>query len=258
MIFLTGVNARDRGWRIRTESSGRTARQDDAGAGHRQHAEPHVGSIKIFGENPGNASHAIGYMPQSNAGFEATALSARRAAPRRFSRAKLGYSWTSQATRTEVTRVLQLDRCGPVCRPSLLAAFRRRRQRIMLAQALLDGPGFSSWTSALASLDPKIQSLPHRMHSSRCMQRERRREFCLVAHRHESLTARHWTRVPLLQGGRSAILGSSDEVVNTVRFLIFTVSRVESMPGRRAVFVVSQAREMSAELACHDGTELNN
>src|ERR1700744_4805187 len=63
---------------------------------------PSSGAITIFGEAPGKASHAIGYMPQSHGGLELTALNARAILEAVAQGEKWGVPWTTRAMRAEV------------------------------------------------------------------------------------------------------------------------------------------------------------
>src|SRR5260221_7253042 len=69
---------------------------------------PLSGSIEIFGEPPGRASHQIGYMPQGHSGLDLTALSARAMVEAVCQGERWGIPWPSRQARSEVDRVLRL------------------------------------------------------------------------------------------------------------------------------------------------------
>ena len=209
---------------------------------------PTTGSIKIFGEAPGKASHSIGYMPQSNAGFEATALSARALIEAVCEGERWGIPWTSQSTRKEVERVLQLTGAIEYADRPFTLLSGGERQRVMLAQALLGQPKILVLDEPLASLDPKNQSLL--IECIKQVQERTNATILFVAHDMNPLL--HVMDRVLYMAGGGAILGRLDDVVNSESLSHLYGFPIEVVRAGERVFVVSREGNV-AELACHDG-----
>ena len=209
---------------------------------------PSAGSISIFGEAPGKASHAIGYMPQSNAGLELTALSARAILEAVAQGEKWGVPWTSRATRAEVERVLQLTGAIDYADRPFTQLSGGERQRVMLAQALLGAPKILVLDEPLASLDPRNQALLIECVAD--VQKRTNATVLFVAHDMNPLL-HVMDRVFYIAGG-GAILGKIDEVVNSESLTRLYGFPIEVVHAGERFFVVSREGNV-AELACHDG-----
>jgi zinc/manganese transport system ATP-binding protein len=209
---------------------------------------PSAGSIKIFGEPPGKASHAIGYMPQRNSGLEMTALSARSLVEAVCRGELWGVPWSSRETRDEVEHVLQLSGAAPYADRPFAVLSGGERQRVMLAQALLGQPKILVLDEPLASLDPKNQALL--IESVAQVKRLTNATVLFVAHDMNPLL--HVMDRVLYMAGGGAILGHLDDVVNSESLSRLYGFPIEVVHAGERVFVVSQEGNV-AELACHDG-----
>jgi zinc/manganese transport system ATP-binding protein len=209
---------------------------------------PTAGSISIFGQPAAQASHAIGYMPQSNGGLELTALSARAILEAVAQGEKWGVPWTTRATRTEVERVLRLTGAMSYADRPFTQLSGGERQRVMLAQALLGSPKILVLDEPLASLDPRNQALLIEVVAD--VQKRTGAAVLFVAHDMNPLM-HDMDRVFYIAGG-SAILGKADEVVNSESLTHLYGFPIEVIRAGDRVFVVSQEGNV-AELACHDG-----
>jgi zinc/manganese transport system ATP-binding protein len=209
---------------------------------------PTAGAITIFGEAPGKASHAIGYMPQSNAGLELTALSARAILEAVAQGEKWGVPWTTRAMRAEVVRVLTLVGATAYADRPFTQLSGGERQRVMLAQALLGAPKILVLDEPLASLDPRNQALL--IDCVADVQKRTGATVLFVAHDMNPLL-HVMDRVLYIAGG-SAILGKVDEVVNSESLTRLYGFPIEVVRAGERVFVVSREGNV-AELACHDG-----
>jgi len=209
---------------------------------------PSAGAITIFGEAPGKASHAIGYMPQSNAGLELTALSARAILEAVTQGEKWGVPWTTRAMRAEVERVLALVGATSYADRPFTQLSGGERQRVMLAQALLGAPKILVLDEPLAGLDPRNQALL--IDCVADLQNRTGAAVLFVAHDMNPLL-HVMDRVFYIAGG-SAILGKVDEVVNSESLTRLYGFPIEVVRAGERVFVVSREGNV-AELACHDG-----
>lgn len=209
---------------------------------------PAAGTITIFGEAPGRASHQIGYMPQSNAGLELTALSARSILEAVAQGESWGVPWTSRAIRAEVERVLQLTGAFSYADRPFTQLSGGEHQRVMLAQALLGAPKILVLDEPLANLDPRNQALLIECVAD--VQKRTNATVLFVAHDMNPLL--HVMDRVLYVAGGGAILGKIDEEVNSESLSRLYGFPIEVVHAGERVFVVSREGNV-AELACHDG-----
>jgi zinc/manganese transport system ATP-binding protein len=209
---------------------------------------PSAGRIEIFGQPPARASHEIGYMPQSNAGLELTALSARALLEAVAQGERWGIPWTTPAIRAEVERVLQLTSAGSYADRPFTQLSGGERQRVMLAQALLGAPKILVLDEPLAGLDPRRQS--ELIECIEGVQHHTNATVLFVAHDMNPLL-QVMDRVLYIAGG-GAVLGTVDEVVTSEKLSRLYGFPIEVVRAGGRVFVVSRDGNV-AELACHDG-----
>jgi zinc/manganese transport system ATP-binding protein len=120
---------------------------------------PHYsGEASVLGERPGRTNNSIGYMPQSRAHFENTALSARTLVAAVEGGNRWGMPWNSADSRGEVERAIQVAGAEEYAGRPFAALSGGEKQRIMLAQALIGNPRLLILDEPLISLDPKNQA----------------------------------------------------------------------------------------------------
>jgi zinc/manganese transport system ATP-binding protein len=210
--------------------------------------QPESGSITIFGQPLANATHQIGYMPQTNGELELTALSARAILEAVAQGEKWGLPWTSRAVRAEVQRVLNLTGATPYADRPFTQLSGGERQRVMLAQALLGSPKILVLDEPLASLDPRNQALL--IECVKGVQQRTNATVLFVAHDMNPLL-HVMDRVFYVAGG-GAMVGSIDDVVNSESLSRLYGFPIDVVRAGERVFVVSSEGNV-AELACHDG-----
>ena len=208
---------------------------------------PAAGSIEIFGEKPGLASHQIGYMPQGNSGLELTALSARAMIEAVCRGEKWGIPRTSVADRKEVGRVLELAGAASYADRPYAVLSGGERQRVMLAQALLGQPRILVLDEPLSSLDPKNQALLIECVAE--VKRLTQATVLFVAHDMNPLL-RVMDRVLYMAGG-SAILGRLDDVVNSESLSHLYGFPIEVVRAGDRVFVVSTEGNVTETECAH-------
>ena len=208
---------------------------------------PVSGTIQIFGQPPGLASHQIGYMPQGHSGLDLTALSARAMIAAVCQGERWGVPWSSAETRREVDRVLQLAGAAEQADRSFSVLSGGERQRMMLAQALLSHPKILVLDEPLASLDPKNQALL--IESIAEVRRLTKTTVLFVAHDMNPLL--HVMDRVLYMAGGGAILGQLDQVVNSESLSQLYGFPIEVVRAGQRIFVVSKEGNVT-ESAHHD------
>lgn len=208
---------------------------------------PTAGSIRIFGQTPGQASHQIGYMPQGNSGLELTALSARALVEAVCLGENWGIPWSSRKAKEEVNRVLELTGAIQLAHRPFSVLSGGERQRVMLAQALLGDPKILVLDEPLASLDPKNQSL-----LIECIEQVRKVTKTMVLFvAHDMNPLLHVMDRVLYMAGGGAILGQLDDVVNSESLSHLYGFPIEVVRAGERVFVVSKEGNVT-ECAHHD------
>jgi zinc/manganese transport system ATP-binding protein len=117
-----------------------------------------AGELSVFGEAPGQANSVIGYMPQSRAHLENTALSARALVSAVEGGNRWGVPWSTRASREEVERAIGLAGAEEYAHRPFSVLSGGEKQRVMLAQALIGKPRLLVLDEPLISLDPRNQA----------------------------------------------------------------------------------------------------
>jgi zinc/manganese transport system ATP-binding protein len=204
------------------------------------------GKIRIFGEPPGNANRSIGYMPQSSACPEGTALSARALVSAVRGGEKWGIPWPSLSAAREVSCALEL--AGVVSyadRPfSVLSG--GEKKRVTLAQALIDKPRLLILDEPLASLDPKNQMLLVERIAK--IRDQTGATVLFIAHDINPLLG-VMNRVLYMAGG-SAALGTVDKVITGPSLSSLYGMEIDVVRAGNRIFIVN-AESNVTEAALH-------
>lgn len=206
-----------------------------------------AGRIAVFGEPVGKANGVIGYMPQSRASLEGTALTARALVFAVEGGNRWGMPWTSRAARGEVERVLKLAGVdGYADRPfSVLSG--GEKQRVALAQALLGRPRLLILDEPLASLDPRNQ-----MRMVECaakIKEETGTTILFIAHDVNPLLG-VMDRVMYIAGGGAAI-GTTDDIISSAALSKLYGAEINVVRAEGKIFIVAAEGNVT-EAAHHD------
>jgi zinc/manganese transport system ATP-binding protein len=205
------------------------------------------GSISVFGVPAGKANRMIGYMPQSRANLEGTALSARSMVAAVAAGDGWGLPWSGRKLRAEIERVIELAGVTDYADRPFAVLSGGERQRIGLAQALLGRPQLLLLDEPLASLDPRNQMLLIERVTQ--IKKNTNTTILFTAHDVNPLLG-VMDRVLYIAGGEAAI-GSLDEVITSAALshLYKTDIRVVRIEGNIFIFA---AEGGVIEAARHD------
>lgn len=205
------------------------------------------GKIEIFGEPPGKVNRQIGYMPQTRASLESTALSSRSLVAAVYEGELWGLPWQSRQARDEVNRVLELTGAVHYADKPFSVLSGGEKQRVSLAQALLGNPRLLILDEPLASLDPKNQMLLVDRISK--IQRETGATVLFIAHDVNPLLG-IMDRVLYTAGGNAA-LGEVDDVISTESLSQLYGTEIHVIRAEGRIFIVN-AESNVTETARHD------
>ena len=206
----------------------------------------HSGTIQLFGQPSRLGLHAVGYLPQTRIGHDATGLSARALVAAVQGGERWGVPWPSRSAQAEVSRVLQLAGAEAFADRPLSVLSGGEKQRIALAQALLGHPRILMLDEPLASLDPKNQALLVERVSQ--IRRETGATVLFIAHDVNPLL-RVMDRVLYLAGGNAA-LGSIDDVITSPSLTRLYGTAMDVVRAEGRIFIVN-AESNVTETACH-------
>lgn len=205
------------------------------------------GTVELFGQPPGKTNAEIGYMPQSRASLESTALSARSLVAAVQEGTRWGVPWNSRSARDSVDRAITLAGANEYAdRPfSILSG--GEKQRITLAQSLLGNPRLLILDEPLASLDPKNQMrLVERVSHVR---QETGATILFIAHDVNPLLGT-MDRILYVAGG-TAQLGSVDEIMTSESLSRLYGTSIDVIRAQGRLFVVAAEGHVT-ESARHD------
>jgi len=195
----------------------------------------HSGKIELFGRPPGKANREVGYMPQTRASLEGTALSARALVGAVQDGERWGVPWPSRSARKEVDRALELAGAGSYADRPFSVLSGGEKQRITLAQALLGHPRLLILDEPLASLDPKNQKL---LVERICQVRhETGATVLFIAHDVNPLLG-VMDRVLYVAGG-NAVLGRVDEVITSPSLSRLYGMDIQVIHAEGRIFIVT-------------------
>jgi zinc/manganese transport system ATP-binding protein len=196
---------------------------------------PSSGDVSVFGEQPGRANRAIGYMPQSRAHFENTALSARTLVSAVEGGNRWGMPCNSAAFRAEVERAIQVAGAEEYADRPFAVLSGGEKQRIMLAQALIGNPRLLILDEPLISLDPRNQA--RMIECVATIKAKTGATILFVAHDINPLIG-VMDRVLYVAGGRAAIGAAADVISSeTLSSLYGTTIHVVRAEGR--IFIIA-------------------
>lgn len=206
-----------------------------------------AGSISVFGEPPGRANGDIGYMPQSRASFESTALSARSLVTAVEGGNRWGFPWSNRSSRHEVERALKLAGAEEYADRPFSVLSGGEKQRITLAQALLGKPRLLILDEPLASLDPRNQ-----MRMVECIagiKAATGATILFIAHDINPLLG-IMDRVLYVAGG-SAAIGPVDDILSSESLSALYGAEIHVVRAEGKIFIVAAEGNVT-EAARHD------
>ncbi len=207
------------------------------------------GEVSIFGEPPGHANRTIGYMPQSRASFENTALSARTLVAAVEGGNQWGMPWNSPASRAEVERAIQVAGAEEYADRPLATLSGGEKQRIMLAQSLIGNPRLLILDEPLISLDPRNQA--RMIECVANIKATTGATILFVAHDINPLIG-VMDRVLYVAGGHAAIGAAADVISSeTLSALYGTTIHVVRAEGR--IFIVAAEGNVTEAEHHHHG-----
>ena len=205
------------------------------------------GSISVFGEPPGRANKVIGYLPQSRASLEGTALTARSLVSAVEGGNRWGMPWHSRSAHDEVEHAIELAGVEEYAGRPFSVLSGGEKQRVALAQALLGKPRLLILDEPLASLDPRNQ-----MRMVECIAKIKATTgatILFIAHDVNPLLG-VMDRVIYVAGGGTAV-GSADEIISSTVLSKLYGAEINVVRAEGKFFIVAAEGNVT-ESAHHD------
>ena len=208
-----------------------------------------AGSLRVLGEPPGRAAHAIGYMPQVRSAAAGLRLRGRDYVACAVNGARWGVPWRSRGEDAEVDRALALVDAGELADRPLAELSGGERQRLLLAQALLGRPRLLLLDEPLVSLDPRHQ----RAVVALVRNLQRRLGITVLFSAHEINPLLHSIDRVLYLGEGGAALGTVDEVITAPVLSRLYRSEIDVLHVNGRIFVMSGDYDVQHDAHRHGG-----
>jgi len=209
---------------------------------------PGNGTIHVLGRPAERGNPAIGYMPQVRSAIAPMRLSGWEFVAGAFDGYRLGLPILGKPGRTEVDRVLDLVGARDLARRPLAETSGGERQRLLLAQTLIDRPRLLLLDEPLISLDPHHQR--EVVELTKSLQTELGIAVLFSAHELNPLLGA-LDRVLYLGNGQAA-LGTVDEVITGPVLSRLYGSKIDVVRLQGRIFVMSGSHDMEHDEHRHD------
>ena len=208
-----------------------------------------AGAIRVFGEPPGRAAGAIGYMPQVRSFAAGQRLSGRDFVACAVNGFRWGLPWRSRAEEAEVDRALAMVGAAELAGRPLAELSGGERQRLLLAQALLGRPRLLLLDEPLISLDPRHQ----RAVVALVRDLQQRLGLTVLFSAHEINPLLNSIDRVLYLGEGGAALGTVDEVITAPVLSRLYRSEIDVLRANGRIFVMSGDYDVQHDAHRHEG-----
>ncbi len=209
---------------------------------------PSRGSIRIMGGAVRRGNPLIGYMPQARSAISGLRLSCANFVASVIDGHRPGLPVFGKAERAEVDRVLELVGASALAHRPISETSGGERQRVLLAQALVNRPKLLLLDEPLISLDPRHQHAVIDLVKS--VQAELGISVLLSAHELNPLLGALDKVVYLAQG--HAAIGKVDEVITGPVLSRLYGSEIDVVRLNGRIFVMSGSHDIDTDQHRHD------
>ena len=205
--------------------------------------KPDSGSISVFGRPAGSGNALIGYLPQSRSAMPPSPLSGRDFLVASLSGHRWGLPLASSAALREIDRALDLVRARGLALRPLAQMSGGERQRLLIAQALIEKPKMLLLDEPLIGLDPYQQQVV--VDLVRHLSREIGLAVLFTAHELNQVL-RAVDRILYLGHGKAA-LGTVDEVIRPEVLSPLYGAPIEVLRANGHIFVMSHGQDIERD-----------
>ncbi|RDI42593.1 metal ABC transporter ATP-binding protein [Aquicella lusitana] len=211
--------------------------------------KPLSGKINVLGAAPYQGHKQIGYMPQMRTHASVANLTGRAILSASFNGTRYGLPFLPKGKRLEIQKILELVNANSYADRPLHTLSGGEKQRIFLAQALLDKPDILLLDEPLANLDPRYQDTFIRLLQD------------IQQHLHVTILFSAHDPNPLLDvmnrvlyfAQRKAIIGAVDEIITSSMLSSLYGIPIEVIHIKNRLFVLGEGRHIhEQELHHHD------
>jgi zinc/manganese transport system ATP-binding protein len=201
---------------------------------------PSAGSLRVFGHEPRQGDHQIGYLPQVRTVLPDLRLRGRDFIASSLDGARWGVPSLGRAERIMIDETLDLVGARELSARPLSDMSGGERQRLLLAQALIGKPRLLLLDEPLISLDASHQEIA--IDVVRRASRERGVTVLFSAHELNQLIG-SLDRVLYLGNGK-AVLGTVDEVIRAPVLSALYGTDIHVVRAEGHIFVMARGRDV--------------
>lgn len=210
--------------------------------------EPQSGSVTVLGKNAGMANKDIGYVPQLRSQLGNVRLCGRDFVATAMLGERWGFSLLARQDKKQIDQALHAVGASELARRPLTEMSGGERQRLLLAQALLNRPKLLLLDEPLISLDLN--------HQNKIIQlvRDIQQEWgiTVVFSAHEINPLLPAVDQVLYLGKGQAAMGSVDEVITSPVLSRLYGSEIEVLRHQGRIFVMAGLNEVERQDHVHD------
>ncbi|MCE3237264.1 MAG: hmuV 1 [Gammaproteobacteria bacterium] len=209
--------------------------------------KPLKGTLSVLGRQPCNGLIQAGYIPQARTGRAAVYLTSRAILNATYQGTRYGLSLPSLPQKMAIQKVLELVEALSYADRPFHQLSGGEKQRVYLAQALLNEPRILLLDEPMSNLDPHYQEIfIHLLHE---IQKKLNITILFTAHDPNPLL-KVMDRVLFFAKGQ-AVIGTIEDVMTSTRLSALYGTRIEVIHVDNRLFVLGYGQNIVGEAAHH-------
>jgi zinc/manganese transport system ATP-binding protein len=209
--------------------------------------KPLKGTLSVLGRQPPNGLIQVGYIPQARTGRTAVHLTSRAILETTYQGTRYGLPLSSHSQKIAIQKVLELVEALSYADRPFYQLSGGEKQRVYLAQALLNEPRILLLDEPMSNLDPHYQEIfIHLLHE---IQKKLNITILFTAHDPNPLL-KAMNRVLFFAKGQ-AVIGTIEDVITSTTLSALYETRIEVIHLHNRLFVLGYGQNIVEEAAHH-------